>query len=106
MKQVIRLTESDLHKLVKESVQKILKEQDEWDAYLQQDDPDPEERNLFYDEEPSFDERVAQKIMDDIQTGGYDFKSKTYYDLIEDLMINYGCSGNVAKLVARKIGIR
>ena len=41
MKQVIRLTESDLHRIVKESVQRILKEQDDWDAHLQQDDNEP-----------------------------------------------------------------
>ena len=30
MKQIIRLTETDLHKLVKESVQQILKEHEWW----------------------------------------------------------------------------
>ena len=40
MKQIIRLTESDLHRIVKESVQRILKEQ-EWDTHLQQDDDEP-----------------------------------------------------------------
>ncbi len=33
MKKIIRLTESDLHRIVKESVQKVLKEQD---MFLQQ----------------------------------------------------------------------
>ena len=45
MKKIVRLTESDLHKIVKESVQKILKESNrklvkEWDEYEDEDDDD------------------------------------------------------------------
>lgn len=49
MKQIIRLTESDLRQLVKESVEKVLKERDEWDAHLQQDDDEP--TSFVYDDE-------------------------------------------------------
>ena len=50
-KKLIKLTEQDLHNIVKESVNRILvKEFDDWDAHLQQDDPDPEEKGVFYDD--------------------------------------------------------
>ena len=49
MKQIIRLTESDLHKIVKESVEKILKEesvvaQDPTQEPYDEDDEDDDER--------------------------------------------------------------
>lgn len=102
MKKVIRLTESDLHRIVNESVQRILKES-EWDTYLQQDDDEP---TTFEYDDMTFDERIASEIIDDIRNGSYDIRGKSLYDLIEDLMINYGCSGNTAKLVASKLGIK
>ena len=48
MKQIIRLTESDLHKLVKESVQQILKEHEWWreedfNPNYPEDEDEPEE---------------------------------------------------------------
>lgn len=103
MKKVIRLTESDLHRIVNESVKRILKES-EWDTYLQQDDDD--EPTTFEYDDMTLDERIASEIIDDIRNGGYDIRGKSLYDLIEDLMINYGCSGNTAKLVANKLGIK
>ena len=42
MKQIIRLTESDLHKLVREAVQKILREGGAYDKYPAQDQMDAE----------------------------------------------------------------
>ena len=100
MKQIIRLTESELHKIVKESVQRILKE-DEWDAYLQQDDDEP--TSFTFDDSPSVEETIADKIINDMNANGYDFSTKTKYDIIEDLMINYGCTSKVAELVAEKL---
>ena len=102
MKKVIRLTESDLHRIVNESVKRILKES-EWDTYLQQDDDEP---TTFEYDDMTLDERIASEIIDDIRNGGYDIRGKSLYDLIEDLMINYGCSRNTAKLVANKLGIK
>ena len=102
MKKVIRLTESDLHRIVNESVQRILKES-EWDTYLQQDDDEP---TTFEYDDMTLDERIASEIIDDIRNGSYDIRGKSLYDLFEDLMINYGCSGNTAKLVASKLGIK
>ena len=102
MKKVIRLTESDLHRIVNESVRRILKES-EWDTYLQQDDDEP---TTFEYDDMTLDERIASEIIDDIRNGSYDIRGKSLYDLIEDLMINYGCSGNIAKLVASKLGIK
>lgn len=102
MKQLIRLTESDLHKIINESVQRILRE-GEWDTHLQQDDDEP---TSFEYDDMTLDERIASEIIDDIRNGGYDIRGKSLYDLIEDLMINYGCSGNTAKLVANKLGIK
>lgn len=102
MKQIIRLTENDLKQIVKESVQKILREI-EWDTYLQQDDDEP---TSFEYDDATFDERIANEMIDDIRNGSYDIRGKSEYDLIEDLMINYGCSGNTAKLVANKLGIK
>jgi hypothetical protein len=102
MKKIIRLTESELRNIVNESVTRILKE-DEWDAYLQQDDDEP--TNFEYDD-MTLEERIAEEIMDDIRNGNYDVRGKSLYDFIEDLMINYACSGDVAKLVADKLGIK
>ena len=102
MKQIIRLTENELHSIIKESVNKILKE-NEWDTFLQQDDDEP--TSFIYDDVP-LNERIANEIIDDIRNGGYDIRGKSLYDFIEDLMINYACSANIAKLVADKLGIK
>lgn len=61
---LIRLTESDLHRIVKESVNRILKEYDEWDAYLQQDDDEP--TSFEYDDSndynPIYDELIRKEM--------------------------------------------
>lgn len=63
-KKLIRLTESDLHRIVKESVNRILKESDEWDAYLQQDDDEP--TSFEYDDSndynPLYDELIKKEM--------------------------------------------
>ena len=46
-KQVIRITESDLHKIIKESVKKIIKE---WDRDINPDDEEEFRRYMGYDE--------------------------------------------------------
>lgn len=102
MKRILRLTESDLHGIIKESVVRILKE-NEWDAYLQQDDDEP--TSFEYDDMP-LEERVATEIIDDIRNSNYDIHGKSSFDFIEDLMINYGCSSNIAKIVANKLGVK
>lgn len=112
MKQIIRLTESDLHRIVKESVQRILKEEDEYDAHFQPDDNLPD--NVYFDddayESPNYNyekpESFEDRIIDDLRISGYDITGKSLYDVIEDLMINYGCTGNVAKVVANKLGVK
>ena len=114
MKQVIRLTESDLHRIVKESVQRILKEENEYDAHFQPDDNLP--NNVCIDddayESPNYNynyekpESFEDRIIDDLRINGYDITGKSLYDVIEDLMINYGCTGNVAKVVANKLGVK
>lgn len=50
-KKIIRLTEQDLHNIISESVKKILKEEDEWDAYLQQDDDIPDNTNVQFEDD-------------------------------------------------------
>jgi hypothetical protein len=102
MKTIIRLTESDLHRIVKESTKKILREM-EWDTYLQQDDDEP---TSFEYDEMSLEDRIASEIIDDIRNGNYDVRGKTQFDLIEDIMINYACSGEIAKLVVKRLGIK
>ena len=64
-KKLIRLTEQDLHRIVKESVNKILvKEFDDWDAYLQQDDDEP--TSFEYDDNndynPIYDELIRKEM--------------------------------------------
>lgn len=49
-KKIIRLTESDLHDIIQESVKRMLSEEDEWDAYLQQDDDLPDNNNIHFGE--------------------------------------------------------
>ena len=54
MKRIIRLTESDLHQLVREAVKKILRE-GAFDKYPTQDQMDAElDRNLNSDEDTGF----------------------------------------------------
>ena len=63
-KKLIRLTEQDIHRIVKESVNRILKESDEWDAYLQQDDDEP--TSFEYDDSndynPIYDELIRKEM--------------------------------------------
>lgn len=64
-KKLIRLTESDLHNIVKESVNKILvNEFDDWDAHLQQDDDEP--TSFEYDDSndynPLYDELIKKEM--------------------------------------------
>lgn len=54
MKQIIRLTESDLHRIVKESVNKILREEEENNAIFYDPQGSPEEG--FSDENELWDE--------------------------------------------------
>ena len=50
-KKIIRLTEQDLHNIINESVKRILKEQDDWDAHLQQDDDIPDDINVQFEDD-------------------------------------------------------
>ena len=63
-KKLVRLTEQDLHNIVKESVGKILREMDDWDAYLQQDDDEP--TSFEYDDSndynPLYDELIRKEM--------------------------------------------
>ena len=79
MKKIIRLTESDLHNIVKKSVNKILKETVMGDM--------------------SFDERIVEKIADDIMTNGCDFNGCT----TSFIMNKYACSPTVAKEVRKRL---
>ena len=66
-KKIIRLTEQDLHIIVKESVNKILvKEFDDWDAYLQQDDDEP--NSFIYDDgtEDDYNGNYAELIKNEM----------------------------------------
>lgn len=69
MKKVVRLTEGDLHRIVKESVQKVIKE---WGEYV----PDPsdylndEPLNRWYREHPGID---PPEDMDDYNEEDYMF---------------------------------
>jgi len=58
MKQIIRLTESDLHKIVKESVHKIIRE-------FRWNDEDPTQEPLD-DEDDEDEERYWERVEGDI----------------------------------------
>lgn len=83
MKKVIRLTEGDLHRIVKESVKRILKE-DTW-----------------------FDNHIADNIFDDmVQKGLYRRMNNSAY--VEWIMDSYGLGENqrnIAEKVADKLDV-
>jgi hypothetical protein len=76
MKKIIRLTESDLHRIVKESVKRILKEDN------------------------SLELRVAEKILDDIQNNNPELLQASPEDLIEYVMATHQVPRSIAELVA------
>ena len=75
MKRIIRLTESDLHRIVKESVKRILKEDN------------------------SMELRVAGKILDDIRYNNPELLQGSPEDLIEYVMATHQVPRNIAELV-------
>jgi len=83
MKKIIRLTEGDLHKIIKESVKRILKE-DTW-----------------------FDNHIADNIFDDmVQKGMYRRMNNSSY--VEWIMDSYGLGENqrnIAEKVAEKLDV-
>lgn len=52
MKKIIRLTENDLHKIIKESVKKVLKEANWSNALSDPNDFDPNDVDDEYDTDP------------------------------------------------------
>jgi hypothetical protein len=83
MKKVIRLTESDLHRIIKESVKRVLKE------------------------DTTFDNHIADKIFDDmVQKGLYRRMDNQMY--VDWIMNSYGLKENqrnVAEMVADKLDV-
>ena len=75
MKKVIRLTESDLHRIVKESVERILEEDD------------------------TFRNHVSQRIIDDLKAS----KSTHRAGDSEWIKKRYACNDDVANDVANKL---
>jgi len=75
MKRIIRLTESDLHRIVKNSVKRILREDN------------------------SLEMRVAEKILDDIQNNNPELLQGEPEDLIEYVMATHQAPRNIAELV-------
>lgn len=65
-RKIIKLTEQDLHNIINESVIRILKESDEWDAFLQQDDDIPD--NVEFDD----NEDIADTDGNDLYQEWYD----------------------------------
>ena len=76
MKRIIRLTESDLHRIVKNSVKRILREDN------------------------SLEMRVAEKILDDIRNNNPELLQGEPEDLIEYVMATHQVPRNIAELVA------
>ena len=63
MKKIVRLTESDLHKIIKKSVEKIIREsghegwrEEDWNPYH----PDYKDGTDEYDEPEDFDEKYYE----------------------------------------------
>lgn len=77
-KKIIRLTESDLHKIIKESVKRVLKEIDDpkgqimssdWDL---QDGGDLKHQQMTQDwERAEFEDRLDKQYMDDLADENY-----------------------------------
>jgi hypothetical protein len=76
MKRIIRLTESDLHRIVKQSVKRILREDN------------------------SMEQRVAEKILDDIQNNNPELLQGDPEDLIGYVMAVHQVPRSIAELVA------
>ena len=77
MKRIIRLTESDLHRIVKNSVKRILREDN------------------------SLEMRVAEKILDDIRNNNPELLQGEPEDLIEYVMATHQVPRSIAELVAK-----
>ena len=60
MKRTIRLTESDLHRIVKESVKRVLREWDEYNEY----DSDAKEKRFFVADEGGYANAFAVDMFD------------------------------------------
>ena len=81
MKKVIRLTESDLHRIVKESVKRVLREGVMDDA--------------------SFNSTVIDKILDDISPDGSPVNVRDYN--VSEIMRRYGVDERIAKEVKKRL---
>ena len=91
-KKLIRLTENDLHRIVKISVNKILREADEWDDYddgEEEYDDDGEEEYDDDEEEEEHDDYYRDEgfwFLYSPEVGALDGTYETYESAEEDLM--------------------
>lgn len=91
-KQVIRLTESQLHNIIRESIKDILREEINSDDYYPWEDPNtwitpPETlRGMGYDENGM---RRGKKYYDHLLNPGWRFNQDKGYDRYADILSNY-----------------
>ncbi len=83
-KKLIRLTENDLHRIVKISVNKILREGEDWDDYDDgeeeyDDDEEEEEHDDYYEDEGFY-------FLYSPEVGALDGTYETYESAEDDLM--------------------
>ena len=88
MKKIIRLTESDLHRIVKESVEKILRE-GAWDKY-----PEKDRNEAMLD--------MNRNIEDDFLGLGVPFS--TAYAQLDDPMIQHVKGSTLNSLMSDRVG--
>ena len=74
MKQVIRLTESDLHRMIKESVKDIIQQNQKYDRNVIGKSEDERENRAKWDEREIYDYRSTEEI----QNALYDMKEIVY----------------------------
>lgn len=83
MKKIIRLTESDLHRIVKESAKRILREIN--------DNPQAINNSLVGNELPdNVDSRLAKQIVDDLDINGIKITSMPNEKIYDFLRRRYG----------------
>lgn len=82
MKKIIRLTESDLHRIVKESVKSIM------------------------NADTSFERHIAERIIDDIQTKNLNLSGMNRKEFITGVMSNYCVDRKTAEVTADMAGMK
>ena len=99
-KQVIRLTEGDLHRIIENSVKRILRKEDDFDNYESnyEDDYDYSNDENINNEKLAYFSNALSDLEENGETELFDMINQAYYD-------NEPFSDELIQMVAEKTGI-